>query len=551
MTHTPAPGSALALAPGQTSLYPGTGANPEPTPLPPSKITRPPVFATDTALHRAGDGYYDWLDHVWSAAGCTRPIRLHGRLDTVDTRTGEITASIPTTVMPDGVIYKACGNRRHTVCPSCATIYQRDAYQLVRAGLAGGKSVPDTVSSHPAVFGTYTAPSFGPVHTRHVRTHRASCTGKTSDCRCRAEPCHPRRDGTGPGTAETCPHSIKLVCFTRHAPGDEQIGQPLCLDCYDHDQHAVWNHHAGELWRRTKQAIERHLNRIAYARGLGRVRVSHGKAAEYQTRGAVHFHILLRLDGVDPLDPDAIIPPPAGLTTDDLEAAVYATADQVFTTEPHPDRPDGWLIRWGDPQKGLDVRPIALRGDNPLTDQAVAGYLAKYATKGTEITGHTSCRLNTHSVQLYADPNGTHSQRLIAACWTLGKHPDYTGLRRWAHMLGFGGHFLTKARRYSVTFAVLRAARAHYRRTQTDGPHYAPQSFNRQDNLDDESILIVASLTYAGTGWHTTGDALLANTAADQARKRRQAGRDELAHEQGATLTIGTTSRMTPRSPKR
>ena len=46
-----------------------------------------------------------------------------------------------------------------------------------------------------------------------------------------------------------------------------------------------------------------------------------------------------------------------------------------------------------------------------------------------------------------------------------------------------------------------------------------------------------APFTYAGTGWKTSGDALLANTAADQARKRRQAGRDELADEYNRTST--------------
>ena len=37
-------------------------------------------------------------------------------------------------------------------------------------------------------------------------------------------------------------------------------------------------------------------------------------------------------------------------------------------------------------------------------------------------------------------------------------------------MLGFGGHFLTKARYYSVTFGELRAARICYRRSQDTGP---------------------------------------------------------------------------------
>jgi hypothetical protein len=103
----------------------------------------------------------------------------------------------------------------------------------------------------------------------------------------------------------------------------------------------------------------------------------------------------------------------------------------------------------------------------------------------------------------------------------------YGSLRRWAHMLGFGGHFLTKARRYSVTLTALRQARIAYRRHQDTGPAHTP--FHRQDNFDTETTIIVVRLSYAGSGWHTFGDALLANTAADQARKRREAARDAIS----------------------
>jgi hypothetical protein len=95
----------------------------------------------------------------------------------------------------------------------------------------------------------------------------------------------------------------------------------------------VWNNQAGELWRRAKQAIERRLGQLARRRvppirvpcGNGKdrlvdpVRVAHGKAAEYQARGAVHFHALLRLDGYDPADPGQLLPPPAVLTAADLD----------------------------------------------------------------------------------------------------------------------------------------------------------------------------------------------------------------------------------------
>ena len=285
-----------------------------------------------------------------------------------------------------------------------------------------------------------------------------------------------------------------------------------------------------------KQAIERRLTQTARRRGLPySVRVSHGKAAEYQARGAVHFHVLLRLDGLDQADPGRLLPPPPGITAADLEDATrHAAATIRYPTDPHPANPPGWLIAWGGE---LDVRIITMTGTGTITDLAVASYLAKYATKGTETTGHASARITPDTIDLYADPAGTHPERLIAACWRLGRHPDHTSLRRWAHMLGFGGHFLTKARRYSIRFRDLREARIIYRRLHDAGPEHRP--INTADQTDDETTLIIGTLTYAGTGWHTTGDALLANTAADQARKRRQAGHDELADEYNSIIRDG------------
>ncbi|WP_446216278.1 replication initiator [Micromonospora sp. IBHARD004] len=479
-------------------------------------------------------------------------------------------------------------------------LLHRDAYQLLRAGLVGGKGVPESVSRHPAVFPTFTAPSFGPVHVRVVRKH--TCANRKR-CDCRPDPCHARRaDDPSVGL---CPHRRPSVCWARHEPGDQVLGQPLCLDCYDHDYQVVWNLFSGELWHRTKQAAERHLAKLARRRGISRVeivtamgnirkvapvRLSHGKAAEFQARGAVHFHALVRLDGVDPTDPTTVVPPPAGFSVADLEDALRAAVAQVaFTTPAHPDRPEGWPIAWGEQ---VDIRPISLNGRGEVTDSMVAGYLAKYATKSTEVTGHRSVRLDADSIGDYADPDGDHTARLIDACWQLGRPtstpiplsqrprdhqptpgfvqrwecPDcgihtrypacpvciaarqasldaqpasrppanpYARLRRWAHMLGFGGHFLTKARRYSVTFQLLRDSRVTFRRHEDQVDEH-PGSL-RADHLDDDTTLIVGTLTFAGVGWHTLGDALLANTAAALARERRTTGREELAHELSAT----------------
>ena len=168
--------------------------------------------------------------------------------------------AIPTDDLPDRAIYKPCGNRRATTCPGCAETYRRDAFHLIRAGLAGGKGIPESVAGHPVVFATFTAPSFGPVHSRPVRRH--TCTGKqTLPLQARTLPPPPRR--------RELPARPPPGLLPPPPPDDARLGEPLCPDCYDYPAHVVWNAAAGELWRRTKQDIERHLIGLAVQRGYG------------------------------------------------------------------------------------------------------------------------------------------------------------------------------------------------------------------------------------------------------------------------------------------
>ncbi|GFJ76469.1 hypothetical protein Phou_006490 [Phytohabitans houttuyneae] len=249
-------------------------------------------------------------------------------------------------------------------------------------------------------------------------------------------------------------------------------------------------------------------------RRLPPFRLSFGKASEMQRRGVVHFHAIVRIDGRDPTDPTRILPPPAGLDADDLKAAIdHAARTVAFTTDPHPTRPDGWLIGWGDQ---VLTKVITVSGHGQITDAQVAAYVAKYATKSTEATGHTSARLTDETVNLYADGDGSHTERLVEACWQLGATRDWRRLRRWAHMLGFGGHFLTKSRRYSITFTILRQQRLIYRRTQTTGPE------TQAETTAQDTTLVVNFLQFVGAGWHTTADAMLANTSAALAREHEQ-----------------------------
>lgn len=457
-----------------------------------------PGTPTYDLLARAGrDDYPEWINHTATARGCSHPVRLTGEITDLDQATGEITRRVTTAAMPDGVLYVPCGTRRASLCPSCAETYRRDAYQIVKAGLDGGKGIPPDVAAHPAVFVTFTAPSFGLVHTRVTGPG-----GKTSRCR-------PRRK------AVICQHGRRLSCGQRHKDGDSILGKPLCPDCYDYEAAVVWNAHAPELWRRTIIGLRRRLDRMAKP---ARIKLSYAKVAEYQARGVIHFHALLRLDGNDPADPNAISQPPAFLTASELTDAVrYAVAATWFATVSHPVKPAGWDVRWG---TQLDIRPVSVTADGDITSGHVAGYLAKYATKATEPVGLTAVRITTDTITHYAAAP-THQGRLIRACWKLGAdpHPDFRALRRWAHMLGYRGHFLTKSRRYSVTFKTLRAARATWRRRSE------PMA------VHDEPDLLPIRLTllrYAGTGWHNSADALLALSAAARAREHERIAREEI-----------------------
>ena len=486
---------------------------------------RESVTAT-TAFERASrPGYGEWLAHVTPVGECTHPVRLSGNLHTVNPVTGDIISTGTTHDLPDAVIYKPCGNRRATVCPSCAQTYRADTYQLIHAGISGGKGIPETVRAHPFAFVTLTAPSFGSVHSARAKNGHP-------------RPCRPRR------TPQTCPHGVQLACREIHGEGDPAKGRPFCLDCYDHDHQVVFNVLAGELWRRTTATLAKHLRQLG-------ARASFGKVAEMQARGVVHFHAIIRLDHLEPdlratADGNLVevpAPPPAGVTFDVLAELLTAVARITrFDSAPHIDRPHGWPIGWG---AQIDVRPVHAitrqeLGTGPIAETAVAGYLAKYATKATEDAGHVSSRLTGATIEDYADPD-THPGRLIEACWRLGRpgadldadavvknsgRMAYARLRRWAHMLGFGGHFSTKSRRYSTTLGALRTARITWRR-ETAAAH------RLIEHLDEETTLLVGSLTFAGIGWHTTGDALLANTAAAQAREQRRTAKDEIRSQTG------------------
>jgi hypothetical protein len=292
----------------------------------------------------------------------------------------------------------------------------------------------------------------------------------------------------------------------------------------------LWNALAPELWRRTTIALQRALARVVGLReGELRqlVRVSYAKVAEFQRRGAIHFHAVLRLDAATECRcPGCLAPPPEGFTAELLEEAIRQAA--AATTVPCPALDDGQerYARWGEQ---LDVRNITAGDDQvgELSAEQVAGYIAKYATKATESFGAGLDR-RLHADDLdQLDRLPAHVAELVRAAWALGGRPELERLRlrAWAHMLGFRGHWSTKSRRYSTTFTVLRRSRVAFakRRRAKDGVPL--DAWGRPE--DDQAVVVVASWVF-GAGYQTEGERWLALSAAAQAREQRRVAWEEL-----------------------
>src|SRR6516164_1905034 len=452
------------------------------------------------------DDFHRWEAQLATTGHCAHPIRLEGRIDAIDKATGQSALMYDTANEPDGVLRIACGNRREDVCPACSQIYKNDARQIIRSGLTGGKGMPETLATHPSVFATLTAPGFGPVHTIRTgrRGHRLAC--------------RPRRDAH----QRRCPHGRDLSCARHHQENDPRLGTPMCPDCYDYTGHVLFNALAPELWRRFTIYLPRQLARLAGVtqRQLRReVRVRFVKVVEYQNRGIIHYHAVIRLDAAG----DDYQPPSPRYTAQLLEQAIRATVAAVcYDTAAAADPSLRRVLRFG---TQTDVRAIQQTSSLPgtgkaLSARAVANYIAKYATKAISASGLPDRPVHS-AADIDALACSQHYKQLIATAWALGTDPAAAslGLNRWTHTLGYRGHFLTKSRRYSVTFTALRRARTGYRRQQHH-PSGEVDPWGRR--LDDRIVLTVSTWEYAGIGHANTAERALALAAAARARERER-----------------------------
>lgn len=265
-----------------------------------------------------------------------------------------------------------------------------------------------------------------------------------------------------------------------------------------------------ELWRRFTVYLPRMLAAaLDMTNGQGKAAfvVSYCRVAEFQRRGLVHLHAVVRAD------PRAGQGLPAHLDAGILAVACRMAAHAVRVSHARGVAVFGEQL---DAQV-LDTAPEKVR--------KVAAYIAKYASKSAHDSGALDRRIR-HRAELDARGLPRHVRAMTGTAWGLGADPasGHPRLRRHAHCLGFGGLFLTKSRGYSTTFAALRGARAAWRRAEL------------------EKRLGIAAISYesrwraVGVGWRSAAEETFARDAAAALADERR-----LAWEESRTLELTTT----------
>ncbi len=135
----------------------------------------------------------------------------------------------------------------------------------------------------------------------------------------------------------------------------------------------------------------------------------------------------------------------------------------------------------------------------------VASYIAKYATKSTGVTDGVDRRVRTLD-DIEATGANPHAKAMMRTALQLAEVPHLAHLRldQWAHMLGYRGHFLTKSRAFSTTFAALRDTRAAWALAK-----------NLLDTGGPSDVLVDTTWQVVGYGYRTAEEHTIAAAIAE------------------------------------
>lgn len=278
-------------------------------------------------------------------------------------------------VTPTGEVVN-CGSRSFLTCPKCARVYRRDWQAILADGVRESKPGRCTF-----VLLTLTAPSFGKVH----RVPK-------------------------PGQA-----AKRCVCGRRHSESERVLrGVPVDAKAYDYAGQVRFNRDVSELWRYTQIALRRALpDRFDYA-----------AVREWQVRGVLHFHVLLRIEHLS-------------VSRSSLVSLLEDTCAGVVASSAVDDS----VVRWG---RQVDARILGIEPGQVRRAISYLGKVLGYVAKdlGAEAVSNRSPEAVAHADTL------TRAARDEMEC-TRDCHGRDCGHRRHRSM-GAGSHAVSRSKAWTV-----------------------------------------------------------------------------------------------------
>lgn len=274
---------------------------------------------------------------------------------------------------PDGSHrYVRCQSKKASDCKACSVMHATDQKRLIGSGCnvseRDGITLED-VSGYRFYFVTLTAPSFGAIH-------RVPKSKDAPEGMCK--------------------------CGQVHKHGDPLRGTPLNTRWYKYREQVRWNQAASELFRRTVKYTEERLPYVEWS-----------FAREWQVRGALHFHGIVRV----PLSYD--------------EAQTWQALQRMRTYS-------FGEFAWG---KEIDVQGI--KGDSATGSVRYMAKVVSYSAKQQGDVGLISEDRRRHYERL-----DWHASRLI--CGRSGCKGDSTCEGSMHRSFGFAGQMITRSRTWSL-----------------------------------------------------------------------------------------------------
>ena len=313
---------------------------------------------------------------------------------------------------------KRCGTRRADLCAPCSVVWKDDAYFAL---MKPAKEYEGTIT-----FITLTAPGWRTFGKAHTATYR-----KLAKERC--------------------------ACSEYHDPNDPLVGIPLSKDKFEHKRVVEFNNNVSRLVAVTLQKIYR-LLATELGKSVNEVRLPTARVVEWQERGLLHVHIIVR----------------GSIPTFIVENAVNGASKTNKRRRIEPATTNGH--RWGEQ---VNVRHINSGDETQIG--ILSGYMTKvvsYALKdvGTsqkEITPARQAfiyklRSNTNHViqcdkswaECSASPKASAHFKIRNL--ELPKRHFCVKHRRGHHQIGFTGNVLTLNKRWGSSLKEARLARSKF-----------------------------------------------------------------------------------------